>query len=106
MRRQVLGVIGVLLMAAALPAAGTRILLVARDREEHPLPRFRFAYGGVASLPTTQSGATELDLPADHRPGQQIKIQLVPGSKQAEDWFLVNPQVNIPVGSASAELVL
>ncbi|HSS50150.1 MAG TPA: tetratricopeptide repeat protein [Thermoanaerobaculia bacterium] len=106
MRRPLLWLLAVLLMAAALPAAGTRILLVARDREEHLLPRFRFAYGGVESQATNQTGATELELPPDHRPGQQIKIHLVPGSKQAEEWFLVNPQVNIPTGSASAELVL
>jgi tetratricopeptide (TPR) repeat protein len=106
MRRQVLGVLGVLLMVAELPAAGTRIQLVARDLEEHPLSRLRFAYGGVESQATSQSGATQLDLPPSHQPGQQIKVQLMPGPRKAEEWFLVNPQVNIPAGSVHAELVL
>lgn len=30
----------------------------------------------------------------------------MPNSKRAEEWFLVNPQVNIPTGTAPAEVVL
>ncbi len=108
MRRRLLGFLVLLLAAVPLPAAaGTRILLVARDHEDHPLSGFRFAYQGIESLPTSPAGATELDLPPEHRPGQQIKIfLLVPSSKRAEEWFLVNPQVNIPTGTAPAEVVL
>jgi tetratricopeptide (TPR) repeat protein len=109
MRRRLLGLLALLLTAVPLPviAAGTRILLVARDHEEHLLPGFRFAYQGIESLPTSKAGATELDLPPEHRPGQQIKLfLLVPTAKRAEEWFLVNPQVNIPSGTAPAEVVL
>jgi tetratricopeptide (TPR) repeat protein len=105
MRRQLLLIL-VLFLMAAIPVAGMQILLVARDTEDHPLSGFRFAYGGVESQATNQAGATELDLPPDHRTGQQIKIHLVFGAKRSEDWFLVNPQVNIPSGSTSAEVVL
>src|SRR5881394_605847 len=109
MRRRVFGMILLsLLLTPPMPAASaaTRILLVARDLEDKPLPGFRFAYGGVESPPTNKAGATQLELPPDHRPGQPIKILLVPASKQTEKWFLVNTQVNIPTGSSSAEMVL
>src|SRR5258706_6178473 len=107
MRRQNLFILGLLLTATTLAAAaGTRILLVARDLQEHPLSGFRFAFEGVASKVTARPGATELDLPPERQPGQSIKILLLPGPKQSEEWFLVNPQVNIPTGSSSAEVVL
>jgi tetratricopeptide (TPR) repeat protein len=92
--------------SAALAEAGTRVLLVARDLEDHPLAGFRFSYGGAVSRATDPAGATRLDLPPGTGPGQQIKILLVQSSKKTVDWFLINPQVNIPTGSASAELVL
>jgi tetratricopeptide (TPR) repeat protein len=92
--------------SAELAAAGTQVLLVARDLEDHPLAGFRFSYGGAVSRATNPAGATRLDLPPGIGPGQQIKILLVQSSKKTEDWFLVNPQVNIPAGSVSAELVL
>ncbi len=92
--------------SAALAAAGTRVLLVARDLEDHPLAGFRFSYGGAVSRATNPAGAAWLDLPLGIGPGHQIKILLVHRSKKTEDWFLVNPQVNIPTGSVSAELVL
>jgi len=107
MRRQLLGMIFLLVPLGMLSAGtGARMLLVARDLDEHPLAGFRFAYAGVASQPTNSAGATELDLPPNHPPGQQIRIQLLAGSKQAEEWFLVAPQINIPSGSAPAEVVL
>lgn len=91
-----------LLPAGTLSAAtAARILLVARDLDEHPLAGLRFAFAGVASQPTSQAGATELDLPPDHPAGQQIKIQLLPGTKQADDWFLVAPQINVPKAAAA-----
>src|SRR6185436_7373762 len=37
--------------------------------------------------------------------GQQIKIVLV-DSPQAQDWFLINPQVNVPAGNDPATVVL
>lgn len=92
--------------SAALAAAGTRVLLVARDLEDHPLAGFRFSYGGAVSRATDRAGATRLDLPPGTGPGHQIKILLVQSSKKTEDWFLINPQVNIPTDSVSAELVL
>jgi tetratricopeptide (TPR) repeat protein len=95
-----------LLTATTLAAAAGKVLLVARDLEEHPLPGLRFAYGGVESRPTNPAGATELDLPAEPHPGQPIKILLLPSAKAGEDWFLVNPQVNIPTAATSAEVVL
>lgn len=87
-------------------AAGARILLVARDNEERPLAGLRFAYEGTESQATTKSGATELELPPDHKPGQKIKVLLLPDPKRREEWFLLNPQINIPTSSVSAELVL
>jgi tetratricopeptide (TPR) repeat protein len=107
MRQKVLGYFAMLLTFSALAAAGEPILLVARDLDEHLLSGFRFAYGGVESPVTNRAGATELALPHEHQPGQQIKILLlVPDSRQSEEWFLVNSQVNIPTDSAPAEVVL
>ena len=109
MSRRLLGLLALLLITVTLPAAaaGTRILLVARDHEEHPLSGFRFTYLGLKTLPTDQGGATELDLPPEHRPGQPVKILLlVPNAKQAEEWFLVNSLVNIPAPGTPAEVVL
>src|SRR3954471_9561478 len=108
MRRRLLGLLAVLLATVPLPAAaaGTRIRLVARDHEEHPLSGFRFTYQGLETLPTSQAGATELDLPPEHQPGLPIKILLlVPKSMRAEEWFLVNPLVNIPAPGTQAEVV-
>jgi tetratricopeptide (TPR) repeat protein len=95
-----------LLAATTLAAAAGKTLLVARDLEDHPLPGLRFAYGGVESGPTNSAGATELALPPERHPGQQIKIHLLPNAKAAEDWFLVNPRVTIPIAARSAKLVL
>jgi tetratricopeptide (TPR) repeat protein len=108
MRRLVLWVILGLLLSAGTPSAatGTRILLVARDLDGHLLSGFRFAYAGVASQPTSKAGATELDLPSDHQTGQQITIELLAGPNEAEEWFLVAPQLNIPSASAPAAVVL
>src|SRR5689334_8804889 len=107
MRKHVVVFVGAVLAVTTLVmAASTRILLTARDNEDHPLSGFRFAYEGIESQPTTKSGATELNLPPDHRPGQKIKVLLLPDRKRTEEWFLVNPQINIPTNSASAELVL
>ena len=107
MRRLVPALLVFLLTASMLfAAAGIRMSLVARDLEDHPLSGFRFTYGGVTSDATSQAGTTELNLPPGQGPGQQIKLFLVPHSKKLEDWFLVNPQVNIPSNSGFAELIL
>ncbi|HSS47809.1 MAG TPA: tetratricopeptide repeat protein, partial [Thermoanaerobaculia bacterium] len=107
MRRQLLCTLGLLFMATALEAANsTQILLIARDLKDHPLSGFRFSYEQVKSKPTNRAGATELDIPPKQQSGKNIKIQLVPGSKRAVEWFLVNPQVNIPTYSDSAAVVL
>ena len=79
---------------------------MARDLEERPLPGLRFACQGSETLPTTRSGATELDLKAELSPGQQIEIGLVAGAKQADEWFLINSLVNIPTSAAEAKVVL
>lgn len=83
-----------------------RMLLVARDAKEHPLGGFRFAYQSFKSLPTSDTGATELELPPKHRPGKQITILLASAPSQEEDWFLINPLVNVPEISGSADVVL
>ena len=109
MRRRLLGLLFLLLSAVPFTAsaAGTQILLVARDHEDRLLSGFRFMYQGIESKPTNQAGVTELDLPPEHRPGQQIKLHLVvPTSKQSEEWFLVDPMVNLPAPHAQAEVVL
>lgn len=108
MRRRVLGFLGLLLMTAVLStAADSQMVLVARDLEENVLSGFRFAYRGVESSATDVTGATSLGLPPDLPPGRQIKIQLVLSAKQTEEeWFLVDPQVNIPTGTEPAEVVL
>ena len=107
MRRELVAVIFTLSIATNLMASpGSRILLIARDLENHPLSGFHFSYSGVESHATTGAGATELDLPPGQGPGQQIKILLVLRSEQTEDWFLVNPQVKVPTGSNAAEVVL
>ena len=98
--------LGLLLVALPLPAAVPKILLVVHDLEEKPLPGLRFAYAGLESQKTTSAGATELVLPPGHQEGQAIKIQLLPSAKKSRDWFLVNPQINVPSGAAPAELVL
>ena len=106
MNRASLGTLALLLISAPLAGAGSRIQLVARDLEERPVAGIRFTYGGVESLATNRAGATELDLPPDHPPGRSIKVFLIPNPKQADAWFLVNPQINIPSGSAPAEVIL
>ncbi len=106
MKRRVAVALGLLLAALPLSAAVPKILLVARDLEEKPLPGLRFAYASLESKKTTPAGATELVLPPEHQEGRQIKIQLLSSAKKSDDWFLVNPQINIPSGSAPAELVL
>ena len=107
MKRLLLGSIGLVLLATTLVAAsGEQILLVARDLVGHPLPGLRFSFDQVKSRKTNSSGITELDLPPKRPPGQQIKINLVSASKRSPDWFLVNPQINIPTDSDPAEIVL
>jgi len=98
-------VVGVVIVLA-VAVAGPKIQLVARDVEERPLPGLRFAYAGVETRTTNVTGATEIDLPPFHWVGHPIKIQLLPSAKKSDDWFLVNPQINIPGGSAPAELIL
>jgi hypothetical protein len=69
------------------------------------LPGLRFTYAGSESKATTNAGATELDLPADIPPGQAVRLFLVPG-KHNDDWFLVNPQINVPLTTSPADVVL
>src|SRR5436305_6013706 len=106
MRRPLLLILCLVLAAPSLAAAPSKLLLVAHDLEDHPLSSFRFTYAGVESRPTNQAGATELDLPAGHETGRAIRILLLSGPKRAGDWFLVNPQVNIPSPGSSADAVL
>ena len=49
MKRRLFGFLGLLLIAVPLPAvaAGTRMMLVARDLDDNPLSGFRFAYQGL-----------------------------------------------------------
>ncbi|HVR95103.1 MAG TPA: tetratricopeptide repeat protein [Thermoanaerobaculia bacterium] len=106
MRRLALGAICLFLAAALAAAPGEQILLKARDLAGNPLPGLRFSFDQVKSRKTNPSGITELDLPPQRPPGQQIKINLVSSSKRSEDWFLVNPQINIPTDTDPAEVVL
>jgi len=86
MKRQATVVLGFFLIASTLlAAAGTRMLLIVRDLDNHPLPGFHLSYGGVESQATNRTGATELDLPPERGPGQQIKIFLVHHSRKTED---------------------
>src|SRR4051794_20229471 len=106
MKGLVLGAAGLLLAAALAAAPGEQILLKARDLAGNPLPGLRFSFDQVKSKRTNPSGITELDLPPKRPPGQQIKINLELGSRRPEDWFLVNPQINIPINADPAEVVL
>src|SRR6185369_2726387 len=106
-RCRALGVLGFLLLTTALPAAaGPKILLIARDNEKHLLSGFIFAYQGVESTKTNRAGAAKLLLPPEHPPGRRIEIQLSVSPKKADEWILVNPQINIPDPAGSAEVVL
>jgi len=97
----------VLLLVTPTPAVAARkVLLVAHDLQDRPLPGVCFSYGGVVSAKTDTTGATELPLPSDHGAGRQIKILFVPCSKKAPDWFLVNSQINIPDATGSVDIVL
>jgi tetratricopeptide (TPR) repeat protein len=110
MRRQLLAVLMIFgcVQAATPPAAaaGKVVLLVAQDLEDQPLSGLRFSYLGAESAATSKGGTTELAVPADLQAGQTIKILLLAGSKRTEDWFLVNPQVNVPSASSAADVVL
>jgi tetratricopeptide (TPR) repeat protein len=90
----------------ALPVSAAKILLIARDNEKHLLSGFIFAYQGVESTKTKRAGAAEITLPPDHPPGRRIEIHLAASPKKADEWFLVNPQINIPEPTGSAEVVL
>src|SRR3982750_2154599 len=96
-------ILGLVLTAVPLAAAAGKLLLVAHDLEDRPLSGLRFTYAGVESRPTSPAGAPELDLPPGHETGRQIKILLLP--KRAEDWFLVNSEVNVPSPSSAANVV-
>src|SRR5215813_14164887 len=107
MRRRLIGLLALLLILP-LPAAaaGTHIQLIANDLEGKPLPGLRFACQGQESPATTRTGTTEFDLKAQQPPGQPLEIGLVAGAKQADEWFLVNTQVQIPAGAFPVKVVL
>ena len=98
--------IALLFLAASTSAAGKRILLVARDLVHQPVDGLRFSYNEVKSRPTNRAGATELDLPSEQQIGQQIKVVLASPARRGSDWFVVNPQLNIPSEGGSAEVVV
>ena len=85
MQRRILHLVLLGCLAAAPLFASDRILLVAsRYVERKPVQGLRFSCRGVASRPTGQTGATELDLPAGSPAGRQLKIDLV-ATKKAQD---------------------
>jgi len=105
--KRAFGILGLLLLTTALPvSAGPKILLIARDNDKHLLTGFIFAYQGVQSTKTNHTGAAEIILPPEHPPGRRIEIYLVASPKREEEWFLVNPQINIPDPGGAAEVVL
>jgi hypothetical protein len=106
MTRLILGLVLALVAAPAAGKTGQTILLVARDTENHRVPGVRFTYKEVKSALSNRKGEAELSLPLGDEPGQQIRLSLVPRSKKTDDWFLVDPAVNVPNGSSPAEVVL
>lgn len=95
-----------LIQSPAFPTEEKRMLLLARDHKDRPLEGCRFTYGGFRSLPTDQSGSTQLDLPAGLVAGQQIKLLLVNGPNPGEEWLLTNPMANVPAPNQPVDLVL
>lgn len=69
MKRHLLAILGLVLSATALAAAGGKsILLVARDLEGRPLAGLRFTYAGIESGKTNQAGSIEFAVPASRAP--------------------------------------
>jgi len=67
---------------------------------------FRFAYKGTVTKATVAAGATSLELPAEHGIGRQITLLLLPSPEPEWDWFLINPEVNIPNENDAATVIL
>ncbi len=99
-------IIGLYLVGFAWGQIADRILLIAVDNQQQPVPGIRFAFEGVQSQLTTTTGATEVELPPGYQPGQKIKLLLLPDQSTQSDWFLINTMVNIPLENTSAEVVL
>jgi hypothetical protein len=107
MRRNALAALLLVLAAATLAAeAPARIRLEAHDVEGHPLAGLRFAVGPTAWPPTDSQGVAEIALPANLHAGQQIKVSLQSSPNPLDEWFLVNPNVNVPNSADAVALVL
>jgi tetratricopeptide (TPR) repeat protein len=98
----------VLFAAPSTMEASGQILLVARDREGHPLSGICFAHQGTVSRPTTRKGKTVLDLARGHHLGEQVEIQQAScsPSKPAEEWILLATEINIPGPTDEVVVVL
>jgi len=85
-----------------------RILLQARDPHGTALQGFRFVFEGAKTRSTNKDGQTELELPPEHVSGQQVNLQLLraPKLKKRDEWFLVNPAINLALATGTTEVVL
>lgn len=94
------------MQAMVLPTAVIALSLLATDATVFPikafdqygrvLPGVRFAFAGVESDPTTDSGVTLLTVPG-MTAGESIKLDL-PRSV-SEEWFLIDSTVHLPAGA-------
>ncbi|MCG8456839.1 MAG: tetratricopeptide repeat protein, partial [Holophagales bacterium] len=77
----------------------------ALDQHGRVLAGITFAFGGVESLPTTDTGVTALSIP-DLSPGEGIKLDLP--RNLGTEWFLVDAMVHAPAATKEgpAEVVL
>lgn len=106
-RRLVSSALAVLAACTLLAATVPKALLVAQDNHERPLEGFRFAHEGRATLPTVNTGATELELPPPGKePGEKIQLLLLSAPKDDPDWILVTRSLNVPKPETSADVVL
>jgi hypothetical protein len=108
MRRTLLFLLGLVGAVGTLAAAktGLTILLVARDLHSQRISGVRFTFQEVKTGLTNQQGEAELNLPLGDDPGKQIRVSLVPSSTKSNDWFLVDPAINVPDTASPAEVVL
>ena len=78
-----------------------KLLIEIRDSQDQPIEGVRVKCRGYSELSysTSPSGLAELPLPPGLQPGDEIEIELEPGTGFAKDWTFLKPfsgSINVP----------